>query len=93
MNVPLAITAVVLWLLLVFLTIKTCRKWPKESRKEKILQKNHPSIPVKKYELSEFVVEDEVEEDAMPVGPFQHQELSTAQRLQRLETLRHAWDT
>ncbi len=91
MNSPLAITAIILWLLLFILAVKTCRKWAKESRLEKILKKNHPSIPVKKYELSEFEVGDE-EEDVMSVSSLQHQMLSPAQRLKQLETLQHAWD-
>jgi len=55
MNSPLAIVALLLWVLLFFLAVWQCRKWGKASRNEKIIYKNHPAIPVKEYKLSEFV--------------------------------------
>ena len=54
MNAPLAITALILWLLLAFLAFRTCRRWAKEQKTEKIITQNHPAIPVKKYDLSQI---------------------------------------
>jgi len=59
MNSPLAMVALLLWVLLFFLAVWQCRKWGKASQNEKIIYKNHPAIPVKEYKLSEF---------GMPVG-------------------------
>jgi len=58
MNSPLAMVALLLWVLLFFLAIWQCRKWGKASRNENIIFKNHPAIPVKEYKLSEFGVPD-----------------------------------
>jgi len=55
MSSPLAMIALLLWVLLFFLAVWQCQKWGKASRNEKIIYKNHPAIPVKEYKLSEFV--------------------------------------
>jgi len=56
MNSPLAMFALLLWVLLFVLVVWQCRKWGKANRNEKIIYKNHPAIPVKEYKLSEFEI-------------------------------------
>ncbi|WKN44917.1 hypothetical protein [Tunicatimonas pelagia] len=88
MNDPIALTAIILWLVLLLLTVRTLRKWKKEHRQPTIFQKNHPSIPVKVYKLSEFT--DEPETVTKPISSTA--DTKAQRRSQRMEALRHAWD-
>ena len=54
MNSPLAVAALVLWLLLAFLAIRVCQRWAKESNAVSVIYQNHPAIPVKQYQLADF---------------------------------------
>ena len=89
MNDPMALSAIILWLGLLFLTMRTLRKWKKEHHRPKIFQKNHPSIPVKVYKLSEFADESEAIAKSAPDTPAN---TKAQQRTQRMEALRNAWD-
>ena len=91
MNSPLALAALVLWLLLVFLAIRACRKWAKERKVEKIIYKNHPAIPVKKYKLSDFTASPQPSKK--PTVVASPVKLSVEQQAQRRASLRSAWDT
>ena len=90
MNDPVALSAIILWLVLLFLTIRTLRRWKKESQQTKIFQKNHPSIPVKVYKLSEFSDEPEAIVKSTPDTPVIAD--AKTRRTQRMEALRNAWD-
>ena len=91
MNSPLALAAMVLWLLLAFLAVRTCQKWAKERKVEKIIYKNHPSIPVIKYKLSDFA--EATEPARRPTKTASLPKLSAEQQAQRLASLRNVWDT
>ena len=65
MNSPLAIAATILWLLLLWLALRQCRRWAKARNKEQVIYQNHPAIPVKEYKLSDF----ETEPDSKSVNP------------------------
>lgn len=54
MNSPLAVAALILWLLLAFLAIRVCRRWAKDRKAVSVIYKNHPAIPVKQYQLADF---------------------------------------
>ena len=58
MDSPLALTAMILWLLLIGLMVRQCRKWLKEQNKQKVIYQNHPAIPVKVYTLSDFTEQE-----------------------------------
>lgn len=89
-NEPLALAALILWLLLAFLAIRTSQKWAKEKKVEKIIYQNHPAIPVIKYKLSDFTTAIELVE--RPVKAASLPKLSAEQQAQRLASLRNAWD-
>ena len=103
MNSPLALAALILWLLLAFLAVRACRKWAKERNAEKTIHKNHPAIPVKKYKLSDTCpgggpltavrFESATTPVRMPAQTVLSQKLSTEQQAQRLASLRNVWDT
>ena len=98
MNSPLALAALILWLLLAFLAIRACRKWAKERNAEKIIHKNHPAIPVKEYKLSDTSLTAVRFETAptpvkIPAKGVHSPKLSTEQQAQRLSSLRNVWDT
>ena len=92
MNSPLAITALLLWTVLAFLAVKTCRRWTKERNNVKMITKNHSAIPVKEYKLSDFSAEVAVL-DVKPAKVLSSEKLSTEQQAQRLVSLQNAWDT
>ena len=92
MNSPLAIMALLLWMVLAFLAVRACRRWAKKRNKVKTIMKNHPAIPVKEYKLSDF----SAEVAALVVKPakvLSSEKLSTKQQAQRLASLQNAWDT
>ena len=89
MNSPLALTALILWVILAFMAVRACRKWAKEKKVEKIIHQNHPTIPVKEYKLSDFVMAPEPTEKVVKKTPLL--KLSTEQR-SRSRPLRNAWD-
>ena len=91
MNSPLALTAMILWLALAFLGVRAYRKWTKEKKIKKIIYKNHPAIPVKKYKLSDF--ESATEVVKIPAKATLPPKLSVEQQAQRRVSLRNAWDT
>jgi hypothetical protein len=91
MNSPLALAAMVLWLLLAFLAVRACQKWAKERKIEKIIYKNHPAIPIKKYKLSDFTGSEEAVRK--PTVVASSVKLSIEQQAQRRALLRNAWDT
>ena len=64
MNSPLAVAALVLWLLLAFLAIRVCQRWAKERNAVSVIYKNHPAIPVKQYQLAD--VEGDLQPAAKP---------------------------
>ena len=76
MSSPLAIVALLLWVLLFFLAVWQCRKWGKASRNEKFIYKNHPAIPVKEYKLSEV---------GMPAGSGANIENSNPKPINKLK--------
>ena len=92
MNSPLAITALLLWTVLAFLAVRTCRRWAKKRSKVKTITKNHPAIPVKEYKLSDFSIEKTVS-GVKPTKVLSSEKLSTEQQAQRLASLQNAWDT
>ncbi|WPP51837.1 hypothetical protein [Catalinimonas niigatensis] len=94
MNSPLAIVAMLLWVLLAFLAIGQCRRWAKSERSEKIIHQNHPAIPTKEYKLSEFEGHDEVEEKPKlkSGSQFKKPKLNTKKQWGRLATLKNSWD-
>ena len=57
MNSPLVLTAGILWLLLIGLVARQCQRWAKERNRPVIIEQNHPAIPVKVYQLSDFAEE------------------------------------
>jgi hypothetical protein len=89
MNSPLAITALILWLLLAFLAFRTCRKWASEKKTKKIIVQNHSAIPVKKYDLSQIAAAD-----PLPQGSTSKPlvKLSAQQRAERPTGLPNLWD-
>ena len=91
MNSPLALAALILWLLLAFLAVRACRKWAKARNAEKIIYKNHPAIPVKKYKLSDF--EPTATSVRLPAKLASSPKLSPEQQAHRLASLRNVWDT
>ena len=91
MNAPLAVAALILWLLLAFLAIRVCRRWAKERNAVSIIYKNHSAIPVKQYQLANF--EADVSMLAKSAGAMPSPKLSAEQQAQRLASLRDAWDT
>ena len=93
MNSPLAITALLLWMVLTFLAVRTCRRWAKERNKLRTITKNHPAIPVKEYKLSDFSVEAITKPSATSAKVLASEKLSTKQQAQRLTSLQNAWDT
>ncbi|MEK6480378.1 hypothetical protein WJR50_22735 [Catalinimonas sp. 4WD22] len=94
MNSPLALVALLLWVLLIFLVVRQCKRWAKASQHEKIFCQNHPAIPVKEYKLSEFVVHDEVEEKSKLIlaSKLKQPKLNPEKQVERLEMLKHSWD-
>ena len=92
MNSPLAITALLLWIVLSFLAVRTCRRWTKEQSKVKTIMKNHPAIPVKEYKLSDFSAKEAIHgiESAKTLSS---EKLSTKQQAQRPASLQNVWDT
>lgn len=94
MNSPLGIVALFLWGILLFLTVRQCKRWAKVSRKEKIIYQNHPAIPVKEYKLSEFELSDEQVEKIKPksVSELKQSKLSLEKQKERLASLKNAWD-
>ena len=93
MNSPLAITALLLWMVLAFLAVRTCRRWARERNKVKTIMKNHAAILVKEYKLSDFSVEAITKSSAMSAKVLSPEKLSTEQQAQRLASLQNAWDT
>ena len=91
MSSPLALAALLLWVVLAFLAVRAYRKWAKEKKVEKIIYKNHPAIPVKKYKLSDF--ESATEAVKIPAKATALPKLSAEQQAQRRVSLRNAWDT
>lgn len=91
MNSPLAFTALLLWLVLAFLAVRTCQKWAKEKNVEKIIYKNHSAIPIKKYKLSDF--NTSAESVKKPKGVASPAKLSIEQQTQRQASSRNVWDT
>ncbi len=89
MNDPVALIMLILWLVLLFLTFRTLKKWKKDQQQIKTFQKNHPSIPVKVYKLSEFLDEPEAIEKPTPDTQVN---AKARQRIQRMEALRNTWD-
>ncbi|MEK6482443.1 hypothetical protein WJR50_33215 [Catalinimonas sp. 4WD22] len=94
MNSPLALVALLLWVLLLFLTLQQCQKWAKTSQREKIFYQNHSSIPIKEYKLSEFVVHDVVDDKPKLILNKKHMKpkLDPEKQIERLATLKNAWD-
>ena len=83
MNSPLAVTALLLWTALVFLAVRTCRRWAKERHKVKTIMKNHPAIPVKEYKLSDFSVEAVTKPGATSTKVLSPEKFSTEQQARR----------
>ncbi len=84
MNAPLAVAALILWLLLAFLAIRVCRRWAKERNAVSIIYKNHPAIPVKQYQLAD------VEGDLQPA--IKPKPLAVNQPKLPLTPERNVWD-
>ena len=83
MNSPLAVVALILWLLLAFLAIRVCRRWAKERNAVSVIYKNHPAIPVKQYQLADFG------DDLQPAKP---KPLAVNQPKSPLTPERNVWD-
>ena len=84
MNSPLAVAALILWLLLAFLAIRVCRRWAKERNAVSVIYKNHSAIPVKRYQLAD--VESNFQPAAKPKPP------TTKQPKPPLNPERNVWD-
>jgi hypothetical protein len=84
MNAPLAVAALILWLLLAFLAIRVCRRWAKEQNTVSVIYKNHPAIPVKQYSLAN------VEGDLQPA--IKPEPLAINQTKLPLTPERNVWD-
>ena len=84
MNAPLAVAALILWLLLAFLAIRVCRRWAKERKAISVIYKNHPAIPVKQYQLAD------VEGDLQPA--IKPKPLAVNQPKLPLTPERNVWD-
>nr|WKN38698.1 hypothetical protein K4G66_08280 [Tunicatimonas sp. TK19036] len=91
MTSPFAVAALFLWVLLAFLAFRQCRVWAKGTQKEKIIQKNHPAIPVKKYEISQIDVSEKPINKPLKIPG--HPKLSSKDQARRLASLQKAWDT
>ena len=91
MSSPLALAAMFLWLLLAFLAVRTCQKWAKERKVEKIIYQNHPAIPLKEYKLSDFT--EATAPVKRPTKVTSLPKLSAEQQAQRLASLQNVWDT
>lgn len=59
MDSPLAVAALILWLLLAVLAIRVCRRWAKERNAVSVIYQNHPAIPVRQYKLTDFEAESQ----------------------------------
>jgi len=96
MNSPLAMIALLLWVLLFFLAVWQCQKWGKASRNEKIIYKNHPAIPVKEYKLSEVRMHAGSEENIENPNPKPINKLKAkpgiANPSEQLSNLPNVWD-
>lgn len=90
MASPLVVAALFLWVLLAFLAFRQCRVWAKGHQKEKVIQKNHPAIPVKKYELSQIASDVSA---FKPTKVSVQPKLSMENQARRLASLQKAWDT
>ena len=84
MNSPLAVAALILWLLLAFLAIRVCRRWAKERNAVSVIYQNHPAIPVKEYQLAD--VEGDLQPAVQPKPPAANQPKSP------LAPTRNVWD-
>ncbi len=91
MNSPLALVALLLWILLFFLAVWQCRKWGKASRNENIIYKNHPAIPVKEYKLSEFEMQVGSEANTKPINKHKSNP-GIKKQVEQLSTLKNIWD-
>ena len=84
MDSPLAVTALILWLMLAVLAIRVCRRWAKERNAVQVIYQNHPAIPVRQYKLADF--EAEVQPTAKP------KPLTVDQLKPPLHHVRNVWD-
>lgn len=92
MNSPLAIVALLLWVLLAFLAIRQCKRWAKSERSEKNIFHNHPGIPTKEYKISEFEMKDDEKPEFILANKLKQSKLKPEKQRERLASLKHNWD-
>jgi hypothetical protein len=92
MNSPLALIALLLWVLLLFLVVRQCKMWAKASQNEKIIYQNHSSIPTKEYKLSEFEIKGEEQPKLVLTNKLKQSKLNSKKQVERLASLKHSWD-